>query len=249
MTPTERELRVAVDDLVLSGGVFVTDGAPCGVLLLHGIPSTAPPDPADEGYPGLARQVAEAGYSAAWLNMRAAKGQPGFFSIEGWVRDVTAAITTLRAADFRGLPVVIAGSSAGGAVAAEVASRGAPVDGLILLAAPAEWVSFAAHPEAGVQLITEDAGMALSPEVRADPSAWGQEFRDVSTEDSIAQVKVPVLIVHGDQDFVVPPDHASRIAARADSAEVHMISEGSHQLRRDPRAVQIVLDWLQRRWP
>jgi pimeloyl-ACP methyl ester carboxylesterase len=240
---------VAVDDLELSGGVFVTDGAPCGVLLLHGIPSTAPPDPADEGYPGLARQVAEAGYSAAWLNMRAAKGQPGFFSIEGWVRDVTAAITTLRTSDFRGLPVVVAGSSAGGAVAAEVASRGAPVDGLILLAAPAEWISFAAHPEAGVQLITEDAGMALSPEVRADPSAWGQEFRDVSAEDSISEVKVPVLIVHGDQDFVVPPDHASRIAARADSAEVHMIPEGSHQLRRDPRAVQIVLDWLQRRWP
>jgi pimeloyl-ACP methyl ester carboxylesterase len=249
VSQTERDLRVAVDDLVLSGGIFVAGNAPCGILLLHGIPSTAPPDPADEGYPGLARQLAGAGYSAAWLNMRAAKGQPGFFSIEGWVRDVTAAITTLRESDFRGLPVVIAGSSAGGAVAAEVARRGAPVDGLILLAAPAEWISFAAHPEAGVQLITEDAGMALSPEVRADPSAWGQEFRDVSTEGSIAEVKVPVLIVHGDQDVVVPPDHASRIAARANNAEVHLIPEGSHQLRRDPRAVQIVLDWLQQRWP
>jgi pimeloyl-ACP methyl ester carboxylesterase len=249
VSPTQRELRVAVDDLVLSGGVFVADGAPCGLLLLHGIPSTAPPDPADEGYPGLARQFADAGYSAAWLNMRAAKGQPGFFSIQGWVRDVTAAISTLRASDFRGLPFVIAGSSAGGAVAAEVARRGAPVDGVILLAAPAEWISFAAHPEAGVQLIVEDAGMALAPDVRADPSSWGQEFKEVATESAIAEVTVPVLIIHGDQDVVVPPAHASRIASRADGAEVHMIPDGSHQLRRDPRAVQIMLDWLQRRWP
>jgi pimeloyl-ACP methyl ester carboxylesterase len=70
----------------------------------------------------------------------------------------------------------------------------------------------------------------------------------VATESAIAEVKVPVLIIHGDQDMVVPPDHAARIAARADNAEVHMIADGSHQLRRDPRAVQIVLDWLQRRW-
>jgi pimeloyl-ACP methyl ester carboxylesterase len=249
VSPTERELRVPVDDLVLSGGIFLAGGAPCGLLLLHGIPSTAPPDPTDEGYPGLARELAGAGYSAAWLNMRAAKGQPGFFSIEGWVRDATAAITTLRASEFRDLPVVIAGSSAGGAVAAEVARRGVPVEGVILLAAPAEWISFAAHPEAGVQLITEDAGMLLAPEVRADPSAWGQEFREVATERAISEVKVPVLIIHGDQDVVVPPDHAARIAARAPNAEVHLIPEATHQLRRDPRAVQMVLDWLQRRWP
>jgi pimeloyl-ACP methyl ester carboxylesterase len=249
MSLSERELQVSVDGLVLAGGVCLAGEPRAGVLLLHGIPSTAPPDPEDEGYPGLARQLAAAGFSAAWLNMRAAKRQPGFFSIEGWVHDATAAVTALAENEFRRLPLIIAGSSAGGAVAAEVARREHVVDGLILLAAPAEWLSFAAHPEAGVERITQDAGMAVAPEVHTDPSAWGAEFRRIATEESIGEIRSPVLIVHGDEDAVVPPAHAAMLYALAPQAELHMISGAGHQLRRDPRAVQIVLDWLARMWP
>lgn len=249
MSPTERELRVRVDDLELIGGLWEAERPRAGLLLLHGIPSVAPRDPSDEGYPGLARRLAREGFSSAWLDMRAVRGQPGFFSIGGWVRDASAAIETLTAGAFEALPVVIVGSSAGGAVAAEAIKRGAPVDGLILLAAPAEWLSFAAHPQAGVERITQDAGMALAPEVRADPAAWGREFVEVATEKAIPEVKVPVLIVHGGEDFVVPPEHAARIAARAPEAEVRMIPEGAHQLRRDPRAVAVIVDWLRSRFP
>jgi hypothetical protein len=69
---TERALQVPVEDLVLSGGICFAGDARVGVLLLHGIPSNSPPDPGDEGYPGLARAIAGQGISAAWLNMRAA---------------------------------------------------------------------------------------------------------------------------------------------------------------------------------
>ncbi|MEA2507271.1 MAG: uncharacterized protein QOH48_1889 [Actinomycetota bacterium] len=248
MNLTERELQVQVqvDDLTLTGGICFARKAHTGVLLLHGIPSTAPADPADEGYPGLARALARQGFSAAWLNMRAAKGQPGHFSIQGWVRDATAAVMRLRQQEFRDLRLVLIGSSAGGAVAAEVARRGAPVDGVALLAAPAEWVSFAAHPEAGLERITRDAGMTVSPEVRADPSAWGAEFMDVATQTSIANVRLPVLILQGDQDEVVPAEHAGAIARRAPNAEVHILEGSTHQLRKDPRAVQLLVDWLTR---
>jgi uncharacterized protein len=249
MSVTERELHVPVDDLELTGGVCLADEPHAGILLLHGIPSIAPPDPADEGYPGLARHLADAGFSAAWLNMRAAKGQPGFFSIGGWVRDATAAFTALKGNEFRRLSLIVAGSSAGGAVAAEVARSEPDVEGLILLAAPSEWVSFAAHPQAGVERITQDAGMAVAPEVLADPSAWGAEFKEIATEEAIVGVRSPVLIVHGDQDDVVPPEHAATLYSLAPQAELHMIPGGGHQLRRDPRAVQIVLDWLGRMWP
>jgi alpha-beta hydrolase superfamily lysophospholipase len=245
----ERELKVSVNELTLSGGVCAVEGARLGVLLLHGMPSIAPPDPGDEGYPGLARAVAAQGFSAAWLNMRAAKGQPGSFSIEGWVKDATAAVAALTAQDFRDLTVVICGSSAGGAVAAEVVRRGAPVDGLALLAAPAEWLSYSAHPQAGLERITQDSGMAVAQEVLADPAAWGEEFRRVSTETSLAGVHVPVLIVHGDEDVVVPPEHAARISTACPQAEVHMLPGGSHQLRKDPRAMQILLEWMERTFP
>jgi alpha-beta hydrolase superfamily lysophospholipase len=246
---SERELKVSVDELTLSGGVCAVEGAQIGVLLLHGIPSVAPPDPGDEGYPGLARSAAAQGVSAAWLNMRAAKGQPGFFSIEGWVKDATIGVAALTDGDFRDLEVVICGSSAGGAVAAEVVHRGAPVDGLALLAAPAAWLSYAAHPQAGVERITQDSGMRVAPEVLSDPAEWGEEFRRISTETAIAGVRVPVLIVQGEEDFVVPPEHATRISAACPQAEVHMLPGGSHQLRRDPRTLQILLDWLQRTFP
>jgi alpha-beta hydrolase superfamily lysophospholipase len=249
MSLPERQLQVSVDGLTLAGGVCLADEPRAGILLLHGIPSTAPSDPEDEGYPGLARQLAAAGFSAAWLNMRAAKGQPGFFSIEGWVHDATAAMTAVAESEFRRLPLIIAGSSAGGAVAAEVARREPVVDGLILLAAPAEWVSFAAHPEAGVERITQDARMAVAPEVHTDPSAWGAEFRQIATEEAIGGVRSPILILHGDEDAVVPPEHAATLYALAPQAELHMISGAGHQLRRDPGAVQLVLDWLDRMWP
>jgi fermentation-respiration switch protein FrsA (DUF1100 family) len=237
---------VHVEDLVLGGGICLVPGAATGALLLHGIPSTAPPDPADEGYPGLARELARQVISAAWLNMRAAKGQPGNFSIQGWVSDATAAVAQLKHGGFKDLRLVLVGSSAGGAVAAEVARRGAPVEGVALLAAPAEWTSFAAHPEAGVERITIDAGMAVSQEVRDDPSAWGAEFLDVATHGSIAEVRVPVLILHGDQDPVVPVAHAETISQRTPNPEVHILEGGAHQLRRDPRAVEILVEWLRR---
>jgi pimeloyl-ACP methyl ester carboxylesterase len=245
----ERELLVEVDDLALQGGICLAPSARAGVLLLHGIPSTAPPEPGDEGYPGFARALADEGISAAWLNMRAAKEQPGFFSIQGWVRDAAAAVTQLKRDQFRDQHVVIVGSSAGGAVAAQVASLGFPVDGVALLAAPADWITFAAQPEAGVERITQGAGMAVSPEVLADPMAWGAEFIEVYTQRAIAQVDVPVLVVHGDQDEVVPVAHAEMIARRAPHAEVHILEGGGHQLRKDPRTVRLLVEWLSGLFP
>jgi len=213
--------------------------------LLHGIPSSAPPDPDDPGYLGLAHEFAARDWAAVWADMRAVRGSEGFFSIEGWVRDaeavVAAACSLPEAAD---RPVVLIGSSAGGAVSAETIRRGAPIDALVLLAAPASWVSFAGDPSAGVRRITEEAGMRLSPEVIEDPVAWALEFEGVTTESSIKGVTVPTLIVHGTADDVVPVDHAQRIAARAPDAQVEIIEGAGHQLRRDRRAVDCVFAWL-----
>jgi pimeloyl-ACP methyl ester carboxylesterase len=246
---TEQALQVTVDDLSLTGGLLPADRARAAVLLLHGIPSVAPPDPQDDGYPGLARRIAEENWTAAWLNMRAAKGQPGFFSIEGWVRDASAAVSSLKSGPCAELPLVLVGSSAGGAVAAEVTARGAPVGGLVLLAAPAEWGSFASHPEAGLERITQDAGMPVAPEAKSDPSVWGAEFKVVTTRRSITQVNVPTLIVHGEDDEVVPQEHARVISERAAHAELQLLPGGTHRLRRDERVVRILVEWLDRTFP
>ena len=248
MPPKARSLAVLCDGLRLSCGAYVPDDPKGIVVALHGIPSVAPPDPDDDGYPGLARRFAAEGWIAVWADMRAVRGSPGFFSIEGWVRDARAVIDAARAIEgAAGLRTAVVASSAGGAVSVEATKRGAPVDALVLLAAPAGWISFAGTPEEAVQRITEEAGMNLAEDVLADPSGWAVEFDSVVAEKAMVSVQVPVMIVHGSADDVVPVDHAYRLADRARRGELFVLEGAQHQLRREPGVVELALDWLERR--
>jgi uncharacterized protein len=214
------------------------------VYLLHGIPSVNPPEPDDTGYAGFAQRFAERNWTTAWADLRGVRGSPGYFSIEGWVRDAIAVTSALRSTNPEVPFLALVGSSAGGAVAAEVVRRGTRVDALAMLAAPAAWLSFAAHPQAGIEKMQTEAGMPVAPEVLEDPTAWANEFDSIAGEVSIEGVTVPTLIVHGTADDVVPVDHASRIATRAPHAELEVIDGAGHQLRRDERAVTRVFEWL-----
>jgi alpha-beta hydrolase superfamily lysophospholipase len=218
------------------------------VVLLHGIPSVNPPDPDDTGYPGFAQDFARKGWAAVWADLRAVRKSPGYFSIEGWVRDVRAIVDAARAlGDGPRGPLAVVGSSAGGAVAVEAVARGAPVDALVLLGTPAAWVSFAAEPAAGLLRVTEEAGMAVHPDVLRDPKAWAAEFDSVTPERSIKSLRVPVLVAHGTDDDVVPVDHARRIAEASGRAEVRILEGAGHQLRREPGIADLVDEWLRTR--
>ena len=245
MSVRQVPLDVTSDGLRLAAGAYVPDAATALIVLLHGIPSVNPPEPGDEGYPGLARRFAAADWIAVWADMRARGRSPGHFSIEGWVRDVEAIVAGARSLPAaHDLPVVVLGSSAGGAVAVEAVARGMAVDALVLLAAPAAWVSFAADASEGVRKITEEAGMALAPDVLQDPSPWAAEFEAVVTETAVTRVKVPVLVVHGSADDVVPVEHAHRIAEAAPRAHLMVVEGAPHQLRLQSGVVELVLEWL-----
>lgn len=244
---TARPLDVVSDGLRLDAGIHVPDRPRGTAVLLHGIPSISPPEPGDLGYRGLAERFAAEGWAAAWGDMRAVRKSPGYFSIEGWVKDALAILDAARAAAEG--PVVLVGSSAGGAVSTEAVRRGAPVDALVLLAAPAEWLSFADDPAMGVFRVQAGAGMELSPEALEDPAQWAAEFENVTAEISVASVRVPVLVVHGTADDVVPVEHAPRIAAAAPAAQLEIVEGAGHQLRRDDRAVDLVLRWLDTTFP
>jgi pimeloyl-ACP methyl ester carboxylesterase len=245
MSGIERDLPLTNDGSKLTFGAVVPDDPRGVVLLLHGIPSIAPPEEGDLGYPGFARAVADEGWLAVWGDMRAVRGSEGFFSMEGWVRDATEFVRAARAIDEgRSLPFAFVGSSAGGAVATEVVARGTAVDALALLAAPAAWISFAGDPASALQMMQLQAGMALSPEAIEDPAAWAAEFDNVTVERSIGGVEVPTLIMHGDADEVVPVSHAYRLHEAQPSARLEIVPGAPHQLRRHAGATRILLDWL-----
>jgi dipeptidyl aminopeptidase/acylaminoacyl peptidase len=243
---TGSELTVASDGLELRGGLCRPREPRGVVVLLHGLPSTAPPDPDDDGYPGFAARFARRGWAAAWIDMRAVRSSPGWFSIEGWVRDAGAGVHAARNGHgLADLPLALVGSSAGGAVSAEAARRGAPISALVLLAAPAAWISFAGDAHAGLRRVG-DTGMALPPEALADPTSWAAEFERVAPEDSIRDVDVPTLVVHGDVDDVVPVDHAYRIARASARAQLVVLPGAPHRLRRHDGIVDLVVGWLER---
>ena len=241
----EQTLAVECDGLQLSGGAWLAGVPKATVLLLHGMPSQTPPAPGTIDYPTLARRWAERGWSALWADMRSVRSSPGFFSIEGWVRDALAWVGAARALS-AGNPLAIIATSAGGPVAAEAIRRGAPVDALVLLAAPAGWEDFATDAHDGARRVLFGSGLALDPRVLEDPAAWAAEFQSVATERSIEDVGIPTLVVHGTADTVVPVTHAYRIAERSPRAELVILEGAGHNLRHDPAVMDRVAGWLER---
>ncbi len=57
----------------------------------------------------------------------------------------------------------------------------------------------------------------------------------------------PVLVLHGADDDVVPVDDARMIAESVgESAELRILAGAGHRLNSDPRAIALLLGWLER---
>jgi len=233
------------EGLVLEGHLVVPDGEPRAlVYLLHGIPSGNPPDPSDAGYPGFARTMAARGFAAAHFDFRGARGAPGDFSLSGWHADLEAA---LDAAPLPDLPRIIVGSSAGGSVGIVVAARRPDVAAIATLAAPAEWKRLGNDLPAAIGRF-RNSGIIHDPAFPADVDAWWDEFEQGSPHLHVARIAPrPLLVMHGDNDDVVPYTHAEQLFAEAgDRKEILRVRGAGHQLRRDPRALDALFDWLDR---
>jgi putative redox protein len=56
----------------------------------------------------------------------------------------------------------------------------------------------------------------------------------------------PLLVLHGDDDESVPTSDARQLAQAHGSAELRILAGAGHRLRHDPRAVAILMGWLDR---
>lgn len=236
------------EGLILEGEVLVPEDPAVLVVLCHGIPDARPPDPDDPGYAGLARTLAERGHAAFWFNFRGVRGAPGEFSIGGWGRDLEAALDALEAdAEIGAIPRVLVGSSAGGAVALAVAARREDVVAVATLAAPASF-TFGGLVEDPARLLAlfRNSGIVHDPAYPPDLHAWWREFTDAAPEEVVGKIAPrPLLAVHGDSDDVIAYPHAERLfAAAGEPKELVRLPGAGHRLRRDPRAVDALSDWL-----
>jgi len=246
-----RPFAFTVDDLTLPGEVVVPERPRALLVLCRGIPGSRVEDPTDGGYGGLARILAAEGYAASWFFFRGCYDAPGNFSASGWCRDLEAALDALAARPEVGsLPRILIGSSAGGGTAITVGARRTDVHAVATLAAVASWSFDGLAADRGEFLHRlRNAGLIRDPAFPPDQTAWAAEFDRESPDVHVASLAPrPLLLVHGDADDVVPYPHAERLFSLAHRPkELVRIPGGAHQLRKDPRALEALLDWLDRK--
>ncbi|MFN2609210.1 MAG: alpha/beta hydrolase [Acidimicrobiales bacterium] len=221
---------------------------PPGLVLCHGFPA-GPGDAATSGqtYPELAHHLAtEAGWVVLSFSFRGTGASPGDFSMGGWLDDLRAAVDHLLLTQAVS-GVWVAGSSTGGALAICEAAEDERVKGVASMSAPATFATWSEDPAAFLAH-ARAIGVISDPTAPADPERWERELREIRPLSVVA--KIPpraLLLVHGSDDETVSPDDARALAeAAGDGAELRIVSQAGHRLRHDPRAVAVLLGWLER---
>jgi putative redox protein len=223
-----------------------SSGSSPGLVLCHDFP-TPPRGSLASGltFPELADRIAaQAGWRVLTFNFRGTGGSHGDFSVGGWNADLRFAVDAVAAED--GTGVWIAGTGVGGALALGVGARDKRVRGVAALGAPVDlrdWsrdaARFARH--------CRTMGVFESEQAPGDTAAWSREMASV---DAVASARRfaprPLLVIHGTEDDVVPVADAERLADAHGGAELRVIANGGRRLRHDPRAVALLLGWLDR---
>ncbi len=223
-------------------------GPSAGVVLCHGFPS-GPRGAATSAatYPELADRIAgDNGWSALAFNLRGTGTSEGDFSVGGWLRDVRAAVGVLvERADVSGVWMV--GFGEGGTFALWAAADDPRVSGVATLGAPASLRDWAREP-ARLLEHTRRIGMLRTSGFPSDAPAWGREMATLDAVAAGPRLRPrPVLVVHGSADEAVGADEARSICdAVGPSAELRIVHAAGHRLRHDPRAIAVLLGWLDR---
>jgi putative redox protein len=218
-----------------------------GVVLCHGFPSGALGAlQAARSYPELGERIAtELGWVALAFAFRGAGASEGDFSLGGWQADIVAACEHVRSIE--GVTGVwVAGFGTGGALALCAAASDPGIRGVAVLGSPADFTDWADQPRRLLDHARE-IGLIRTPNFPSPFEAWARELRSIRAAQCVAElVDRPLLVVHGTDDDLVPDFDARVVADTHGSAELRLVGGAGHQLRHDPRAVAILLGWLDR---
>lgn len=170
------------------------------------------------------RLLAEHGYGLLLVNYRGYGGNPGEPSEEGFYRDGRSALAFIAEQGVMSERLILAGNSIGSGTAVQMASEAEAA--ALLLISP-------------FTSLTDAAERAL-PVFPVEPL-----LRDrFDNAAKIAELDLPILVLHGDADRVVPYDHGEDLAAGTPHAEFVGFAGVGHDLtfRRAAQAAQ--LEWL-----
>ncbi len=219
-----------------------------GLVLCHGFPITPSQRQGNwGGYQELAERLAEdTGWVVLTFSFRGTGRSGGNFSLGGWLNDLKAATGALLA-----MPGVdgawLCGFAAGGALAICAAGEDPRVRGVAALASQAD---FAGRAGDARRFVTQarHLGIIKDPDYPKDLDRWARDLVEVRPLSLIGKLPPrPVLLVHGTNDEVVPVVDARALADAAEGqVELRLLVGAGHRLRHDPRAIAILLGWMDR---
>ena len=223
-----------------------------GLVLCHGFP--AGPDEATSPGPiclELADRIAsDTGWSVLTFNFRGTAASGGSFSLGGWMQDLAAAVDHLA-----GLPEApklwLAGWGLGGSLCLCLAADDERVQGVATLGSPVDFDAWAADP-AGLLERARTVGLVRDTAFPPDLDSWARPLSALRPLSAAARLAPrPLLIVHGVDDAVVPVQDARAMADTAQSredaqVELRILTHAGHRLRHDPRAVALLMGWMER---
>lgn len=159
-----------------------------------------------------------------------------------WKQWVARAKTKINEYELNDRDIYLIGFSMGGVIAAYLAATSPHVKKLVLLAPAFHYL----HMEAITNVITKSAVSFFTNEDKEDkkleveiPRSFYSAFMDVvkHLKPYIAQVRCPVLILHGDEDEVIPVKSSIYAYDKIPHKEKKLIllHEGHHRLLMDER--------------
>ena len=222
-----------------------------GLVLCPGFPATAESAAAeDDSFSKLADRLAgESRWTVLTFAFRGTGRSEGDFSLGGWIADLRAAVDFMLEVEQLSA-VWLAGFAAGGALAICTGAEDERVRGVASLGAPADFHIWAEHPAEFLELARR-RGVIRDPHFPADFDAWERELHEIRPLALIGKIPPrPVLVVHGIDDPEVSPVDARALADAAEVGEEHvelrLIPGAGSNLRHDPRAIAVLLGWLDR---
>jgi len=139
-------------------------------------------------------------------------------------RDDAVAATREVHAAYPNRPLVLMGHSMGGSAAILAVAEGAPVAGLVTIAAPADLWSVWADFFDGKGLPGRWIVRVLNPFWRYRA---GVPFSTLRPDERVKELDLPLLFIHGDRDQSVPLEHV-RILARGAGVEAVVMKGAGH---------------------
>lgn len=221
------------------------DATRTGLVIAHDLPNgPGTAATAAHTFPQLADRVSEdSGWASLSFCFRGAGRSQGRFTPAGWVEDLTAAVAFLRS---EVSTVWIAGFGLGGTLALCVAALDAAVGGVATLGAPSDLSTWISDP-GRLAVSVHESGLAPFP-APDDLDDWAAQIRAIDPLGSARAVPPrPLLIVHGSADEDVPLVDARALSDAAEGeGDLRVVPMAGHRLRHDPRAIAVLLGWLER---